>query len=157
MDNNFKTYLTQLIDLQETAFEKKSNVFYAHVTPTEKAVYLKISTQNCSEGAHYYRFKERFNNQTIYFTITETPKAKELLNLDGLTLEHYINYDMPICEDWFWVMAKLNSSGRKLLLEKIVTFYDNDYENYFYDKSDSLLMKQITIFEPEPRPPADFE
>lgn len=157
LNDVLKTYLIQLIELQQTTFDEKSDVFYAYITPTEKAVYVKVTTMDCGDGNSFYRFVEKIDKQTVHFTVAETSETKNFLDLNGLTLEHSAHDDAPICEDWYWVMAKLNRYEGKLRLEKLVTFYDNDYETHFYDPSDSLLMQQLNLFESEPEPPVGFE
>lgn len=157
LNKDFNVVLKSLIRLQKLTFDHYSKNFYAQVISTEESVYLKVSTRDCDEFSQYFKFEEKIDSTTVYFSISEAGMPEELFHLDDLELKHNPNFRYELCHDWYWVRAKFIKRGKNLAFERATSFYDNKFEDYFFDETDSAFLKESNLFVPEPVPPVEPE
>jgi hypothetical protein len=157
LNQELKEILPALIQIQNQTFDNErinrnydKDHLYARFLTTENFIYLNLTFNDCGYN-EYYSFTEFINQKMIEFRVDSISYQPErFFDLKNLKINLAVGPD--ICEDWYFVAAKFKLIDNKLTLIKISTFFDNDYANDFYDKSDSVFLNQneFMLIEPEP-------
>lgn len=157
LNQELKEILPALIRIQNQTFENErthrnydKNHLYARFLTTENFVYLNLTFIDCNYFS-YYAFDEKIGSNTIRFMIDSASHEPDRL-FDLKDIKPIPETGPEICHDWYFVAAKFKLIENKLTLIKISTFFDNDYADDFYDKSDSVFLNQNEFMLVEPVP-----
>ena len=149
--------LPELINIQNKTFDDEitnrnydNKHLFARFLTTENYVYLNLTFIDCGFTG-FYPFQEKLGKHTLDVLIdSKGYKPERYFDLENLN--KIPDPGPQICDDWYFVKAKFELIEDKLTLIKISTFFDNDYSDDFYEKSDSAYLHKIEVLMVEPEP-----
>lgn len=149
INNELKEILPELIKLQEKTYkEDRLNDLNISFLTTENHVYVHVSKLDCEKYLPYYFFDEKMDSNFVrLYIFSDSFQPERYFDLTNLTKQTE-QFQFTICDDFYFLSARLLVVGENLRFEEINTMYDNQ-EKYYADEDYSFLKKINYLVEVE--------
>lgn len=115
---------------------------------TENHVYVHVSKLDCEKYLPYYFFDEKMDSNFVrIYIFSDSFQPERYFDLTNLTKQTE-QFQFTICDDFYFLSARLLVVGENLRFEEINTMYDNQ-EKYYADEDYSFLKKINYLIEVE--------